>query len=66
MGNGKVILVGAGPSDPGLLTLSGLSALQSCDSVIYDRLVSKEILELVPTNVKKIYAGKEKGLPSAD
>lgn len=66
MSNGKVILVGAGPGDPGLLTLSGLSALQSCDSVIYDRLVSKEILDLVPTNVKKIYAGKEKGLPSAD
>lgn len=66
MSDGKVILVGAGPGDPGLLTLSGLKAFQSCDSVIYDRLVSKEILDLVPANVKKIYAGKGKGLPSVD
>lgn len=64
MDKGKVILVGAGPGDPGLLTISGLKAIQSCNSLIYDRLVSKEILNLVPTNVKKIYAGKAKGLPS--
>ncbi len=66
MGDGKVILVGAGPGDPGLLTISGLRAIQSCNSVIYDRLVSKEILDLIPANVKKIYAGKAKSLPSAD
>ncbi|MEE8186117.1 MAG: uroporphyrinogen-III C-methyltransferase [Nitrososphaerales archaeon] len=66
MGDGKVILVGAGPGDPGLLTISGLRAIQSCNSVIYDRLVSKEILDLIPAKVKKIYAGKAKSLPSAD
>ncbi|MEM9155787.1 MAG: uroporphyrinogen-III C-methyltransferase, partial [Cyanobacteria bacterium P01_F01_bin.33] len=57
---GKVYLVGAGPGDPGLLTVRGKTLLEHCDTVIYDALVSPEILNLVPTTAERIYAGKQK------
>jgi uroporphyrinogen III methyltransferase/synthase len=58
---GKVILVGAGPGDPGLLTLRGAEALRRADVVVYDRLVSGEILDLAPPWAERVYAGKAPG-----
>ncbi len=55
---GKVFLVGAGPGDPELLTLKALKAIQSAHAVVYDRLVSDEVLTLIPANVERIFAGK--------
>ena len=59
--SGKIILVGAGPGGKGLLTLRGLEALGEADAVIYDRLVSEEILSLIPSSAEKIDAGKSPG-----
>ncbi len=57
----KVFIVGAGPGDPGLLTVRALEILQSADIVLYDRLVSPQILALIPLTVELIYAGKLQG-----
>jgi uroporphyrinogen III methyltransferase / synthase len=56
---GKVYLVGAGPGDPGLITLKGFRLLKMADVVIYDRLVHPEILSEIPDAVEKFYVGKE-------
>ena len=56
---GKVILVGAGPGDPGLLTVKGRKAIESAQVVVYDRLVSPAILSLMPEGAEKIDVGKE-------
>ena len=45
MKTGQVILVGAGPGDPGLLTVKGKKALEQAEVVVYDRLVGREILD---------------------
>ncbi len=56
-----VHLVGAGPGDPELLTLKALKILEKAEVVVYDRLVSPEILALIPLGATRIYAGKAKG-----
>lgn len=63
---GKVFLVGAGPGDPGLLTLRGAEALRQADVVVYDRLVSGEVLDLVPWWTERVYAGKAPGQAAID
>ena len=61
---GWVWLCGAGPGDPGLLTLHAANALRQADVVIYDALVQEAILEWAP-QAEHIFAGKRGGKPSA-
>ena len=56
---GMVTLVGAGPGDPGLLTVKGREALERAQVVVYDRLVSPAILALMPEGAEQINVGKE-------
>ena len=58
--NGKVSLVGAGPGDPELLTLKAARLLASAEVVVYDHLVSPEVLELIGPAARRIYVGKER------
>nr|WP_089138123.1 uroporphyrinogen-III C-methyltransferase [Vibrio rumoiensis] len=61
---GKVLLVGAGPNDPELLTIKAYHAIQKADVVVFDRLVGSEILDLIPEHCEQIYVGKRCGQPS--
>jgi uroporphyrin-III C-methyltransferase len=56
-----VYLVGAGPGDPDLLTVKALRLIKSADVIVYDRLVSDDIIDLIPVGVTKIYVGKSAG-----
>ena len=59
--NGKVFLVGAGPGDPGLITVKGRDLLSQAEVVVYDYLVSKRLLAVVPSGAELIYVGKQAG-----
>ena len=63
---GTVYLVGAGPGDPGLLTLRGAELIRRADVVVYDRLVSGELLDLAPPWAELVYAGKAPGEAAID
>ena len=58
---GKVYLVGAGPGDPKLITLRAVELIKKADVVLYDRLVSKKILAMIPKRCKSIYVGRAVG-----
>ena len=58
---GRVVIVGAGPGDPELITLKGLKALKGADVIVYDRLVSPELLREARPGCELIYAGKAPG-----
>jgi uroporphyrinogen III methyltransferase/synthase len=55
---GKVYLIGAGPGDPGLLTLKGRAILERADCIIYDFLAAEELLRFCPPDAEKIFVGK--------
>src|SRR5262245_31763132 len=55
-----VYLVGAGPGDPGLLTVKGLACLQKCDVVIYDALANPALLDHCPPQAERVFAGKRR------
>ncbi|MFH1646497.1 MAG: uroporphyrinogen-III C-methyltransferase [Chloroflexota bacterium] len=58
---GKVYLVGAGPGDPGLITVKGIDCLKKADVIIYDRLLDQGLLEAAPPAAERIYVGKTAG-----
>jgi uroporphyrin-III C-methyltransferase len=58
---GMVYLVGAGPGDPGLLTIKARDLISSCDVILYDCLVNPDILNYAHANVERVYAGKVRG-----
>ncbi len=58
---GKVFIVGAGPGDPKLITLKAVEAIKSSDVVLYDRLVSKKIVAMIPKKAEKMYVGRDVG-----
>jgi uroporphyrin-III C-methyltransferase len=58
---GKIFLVGAGPGDSDLLTLKAARVLRTCDVVLYDRLVSRDVLDIVNPKAERLYVGKHEG-----
>ena len=57
----KLIILGAGPGDPELITIKGLKALQQADVILYDALASEELLAYAPSSCKLVNVGKRKG-----
>ena len=62
---GRVFLIGAGPGDPELMTMKAGKCLQISDVIVYDKLVSQEIINTLPSGKQLIYVGKAKGQHSA-
>jgi len=63
-GKGKVFICGAGPGDPKLMTVKAVELVRSSDVVLYDRLVSKQVIDQIPPGVEKIYVGRTVGDPT--
>ena len=59
--DGKVYLVGAGPGDPGLITVKGRRCLEQAQVVVYDRLLDPSLLESVSDSAERVFVGKERG-----
>ncbi len=59
---GKVYLIGAGPGDPGLITVKGKQLLDKCQAIIYDNLVPSELIVALPDDVQRFYVGKKAGV----
>ena len=59
--SGVVYLVGAGPGDPKLITMRAVELIKKADVVLYDRLVSKKIISMIPKKADKVYVGREVG-----
>ena len=64
MKKGKVFICGGGPGDPKLITVRAMELLKSCDVVLYDRLVGKEIIDRIPAGTEKVYVGRTVGQPT--
>ena len=62
---GKVFICGAGPGDPRLATVRAMDLVATCDVILYDRLVSKEIISKIPAKTEKIYVGRSVGDPTS-
>jgi uroporphyrin-III C-methyltransferase len=62
---GKVFLCGVGPGDPKLITVKAMELLKDCDVVLYDRLISKDIINQIPAQAEKIYVGRKVGDPTS-
>ncbi len=58
---GRVYIVGAGPGDPKLITLKAVEIIKKADVVLYDRLIGKGILAMIPKRTEKIYVGRDVG-----
>ena len=58
---GKVYLVGAGPGDPGLITVKGKNCLANAQVVVYDRLLDPALLQHAPESAEMVFVGKERG-----
>ena len=66
---GGVALVGAGPGDPGLMTVRGLAILRKAQVVVYDRLIDPRLLDEAPPRALRVFVGKASGahtLPQAE
>lgn len=63
---GKVYICGAGPGNPDLITKRCWDLLKNCDIILYDRLVGRRILELIPESTPKIYVGRTSGDPTTN
>src|SRR5512136_1080884 len=59
MSKGKVYLIGAGPGDPGLITVKGLKFLEKADVVVYDYLANEQLLGYIRAEAEKVYVGKK-------
>lgn len=66
MAGGKVLIVGAGPGAPDLITLRGVEALRRADVVLYDRLTHPALLDHAPAHAERIYSGRAPGAPGDD
>ena len=60
-GTGRIVLVGAGPGDPGLLTVAGRDAIADADVIVYDRLVNPALLDYARSDARLVYVGKRRG-----